>query len=505
MPAVKTATRLSQFQISDFSGGLNLRSSEVELALNESPSCMNITLDERGGVVKRLGLTRFGDELATGANALFYSAALDDFFIQDGAVLKKTDNFTSLTNVNTFTSAARCAMVDFKTLLVVVHPVDGVYTYDGASFTNRSTTVKGDAIAAWQNKVWVGGDTSQRPRVWWSNAGDATVWTTASDFVDLREVDDQIITGLGVGQDMDVAGRPGLLVTKEHSFYRINSSTTGSYTTLGTEAGASSHLAIASVGGLTATMNRHGIWLTNGTAAPVLASSKLSPLFTASQLSLANMGKAAAAPYGDRLLFSLPRTGSSLPNLTLEYHPRDGWIVPHSFGLNCYTTFNKNDDFLVGAGALNGTDYFAFKVFQGGADDGEAIMSRYQTRWIELAAENRVRLRRLLISGRGTFDMYVRKDFQLAAGVLFPVVSQSIGAVWNSFNWNDGSLWGPTLYEEQYALYSLGHARAFSFRFQHTGTTSATSPALLGTGAGQEVGAFAVYSALADFVNLGAN
>ena len=509
MPA-RTATRLQQIQISDFLGGLNLRSSEVELATNETPDCMNITLDERGGVVKRLGLERFGNALSTGATALYYSGALDDFFIQDGSALKKTDNFTSLTTVNTFTTSARCAMVDFNGLLVVVHPVDGVYTYNGSAFTNRSTTVKGDAIASWQNKVWVGGDTSKKARVWWSNAGDATTWTYTAgppevgDFIDLREVDDQIITGLGIGQDMDVVGRPGLLVTKEHSFYRINNSTTGAYTTLGTEAGASSHLAIASIGGLTATLNRHGIWVTNGTGAPLLASSRLTPLFTAAQLSLADMTKCSAGTIGDRIIFSIPRTGSSRPDLTLEYHPRDGWIVPHSFGLNAYTVFTKADDILVGAGTLNGSNFYAFKVFKSGADDGQAIESRYQTRWYEFAGENRAMLRRLMISGRGSFDMYVRKDFSVGVGDLFQVLSQSSDAEWNAFNWNDAN-WGPSMYEEQFELYSLGHARAFSFRLEHTGTTSAQTVPLLGDGATTEVGGFAFYSALADFVNLGAN
>ena len=43
-----------------FQGGLNLRDAPTELKPSESPSAWNVTLDERGGVVKRLGYTSWG-------------------------------------------------------------------------------------------------------------------------------------------------------------------------------------------------------------------------------------------------------------------------------------------------------------------------------------------------------------------------------------------------------------------------------------------------------------
>lgn len=42
-----------------FAGGLNLRDAPTELKPTESPSAWNVTLDERGGVVKRLGYTKW--------------------------------------------------------------------------------------------------------------------------------------------------------------------------------------------------------------------------------------------------------------------------------------------------------------------------------------------------------------------------------------------------------------------------------------------------------------
>ena len=42
-----------------FAGGLNLRDAPTELKPTESPNAWNVTLDERGGVVKRLGYAKW--------------------------------------------------------------------------------------------------------------------------------------------------------------------------------------------------------------------------------------------------------------------------------------------------------------------------------------------------------------------------------------------------------------------------------------------------------------
>jgi hypothetical protein len=62
-----------------FDGGLNLRDAPSELAENETPSCFNVTLDERGGVVARLGLTKLNGSslLPQPPQALYYSSVAD--------------------------------------------------------------------------------------------------------------------------------------------------------------------------------------------------------------------------------------------------------------------------------------------------------------------------------------------------------------------------------------------------------------------------------------------
>jgi len=47
---------LQIFQQQDFSGGLNLRSDQFQLADNESPLMLNVEIDPRGGIFGRGGM-----------------------------------------------------------------------------------------------------------------------------------------------------------------------------------------------------------------------------------------------------------------------------------------------------------------------------------------------------------------------------------------------------------------------------------------------------------------
>lgn len=54
------------FQQQDFTGGLNLRSDQFQLADNESPKMLNVEIDPRGGVFSRGGMLRINDTAVAG-------------------------------------------------------------------------------------------------------------------------------------------------------------------------------------------------------------------------------------------------------------------------------------------------------------------------------------------------------------------------------------------------------------------------------------------------------
>lgn len=511
---------MQQLVLRDFSGGWNVRDAPSEVADNESPDCLNVTFDERGGIVKRLGRTKYNSSQLNASAFLlaFYWQKGQLLIVQQGASLYTSSGAgTFSAAVKTFTTTARCALVDFAGYLVAVHPVDGVFvstTAAAASFTQTAggtanmEAVRGDVAAVWQNKIWVGGDLNNPPRLWRCNPGDPQKWTIATDWVDVRDKDSAIITALGVGQGEDTVGRAGLIAFKSESTYRVNDSATGSYDTLDSAYGAGGPMAVTSNLGVLAAISNKGVIVLHpnayGTQAnPFVVSRKIEPLFRENQLNFAQERSMVAGVYRDRIVFSVSRivNGASVAynNFTLEFHTQVGWFVPHDFGTPVFATWGKNSQKLYSSSNTNG---YLYETFKGGSDDGAAIECRYQTRWFEPARGGLCRYRRMLVSGRGSFSLYDKFDYDLGPGSLNTVAITGTGMLWGTGLWGLG-LWGAQTYESYQPFFSIGLGRSVSFKITESSSSSALGPKLLDDGTAPEVGSFACYGIEVELVTLG--
>ena len=489
---------MATLRLDDFSGGLNLRDAPSELAPTESPDMLNVTLDERGGVVKRLGILKDGSMsafAADGAN-LFYSNVLGQLVLQEGVNVRKRTGAGAFTLVKAFSTAARVTFADFNGKLLMLHPVDGLFNYTpGGTLAgpHGGANIKGNAIAVWQNKVWVA---SAGVRLYFSVPGDETDWAgTGSGSVDLREVDDAPLTALSIG-------RGALLAWKVTSFYRVNDSTTGAFTTIDSDTGCPGAIAVATLEGTAAVCNERGVFVTDGLTPLVEVSRKLSPLFSPQQLVLTALDKISAGVSPDgRFLFSFRRAGATVNDLTLEYDPRLGWIVPHGFGASAFAVLTGADDTLYHLDP--GTVRLLYKTFSGGSDNGAAIACRFQTPWIKPAGGYRVRLQHLRVSGLGAFSLFLRTDYENSGGSYFPLNLSRTGSgfVWGSGVWGVG-LWGSDVYDKSADVWPRKIARALSFRIEESSILSTTGPAPLGGGAAPEVGPVALYGLLGDLTQL---
>src|SRR6266498_1301827 len=99
---------LKDLEFRNFSGGLNTRDGASELAENEFPYSLNVTIDERGYLQKRLGyVDRYGSQIGSGlCSNLFYWATKGFVIAQVGAGLHKDGGAA----FKTFTTPARCGM-----------------------------------------------------------------------------------------------------------------------------------------------------------------------------------------------------------------------------------------------------------------------------------------------------------------------------------------------------------------------------------------------------------
>lgn len=493
--------------VRDFAGGLNLRDQPSQLAENESPSCMNATLNERGGAEKRLGYELDGP-LDTGEPDPFPadvvnshdSVVLGLVLVQAGDEIYKRTAAGAYTLIDDFTTAARVTFVDFDDVVVMVHPVDGIFTTDGSTFSSRvGDPIVGQAVAAWQGKVWVADGTT----IYWSAIGDPATWSPSVDFVRLLEPDDRPVVKL------TVSANGGLVAQKRRSSHRILDSETGANATIDPSHGAAGPLAAVTYEGLVVSISDEGIFVTDGLLPLEFVSSKVAPVFREENLAMASLADMAAGVYQDRVVFSLRRAGGTANDLTLEYHPQQGWIVPHSFGASCFVTLTDEARTL-----FHGDGDLIWKTFVGGADaagsaDEADIASHFQTRWFDLNGSYKTRMRHLHVIGRTPadgVDVFVKRDYMSGDGDGYTLVMSHNDniAEWDSGDTYDvGLLWGPGSFAGHGDIWSLGTARHVSFLIRETSDHVGSGPPILEEGLSPEVGAWALYGFQLEHIRIG--
>jgi hypothetical protein len=576
MPAPSVTSVLKQglkyfygeLQFRDFSGGLNVRDAASQLGQNESPADSNVTLDERGGVAKRLGYVKYNTNAFNGslANNGYYWPTGQNLITQCGTELFKD---TAGASFKTFTTTSRCAMVDFTGLLFIIHPIDGLFSYDGATVTALVGGPKGSCIANWQGKLWASADPSNKSRVYFSDAGNGVKWyaaqtttvgshtlpttpitvvsttgftasgnisvggqtvaytsltpTTfagctggagviatgslvfqgAQNFNDIREKDTEPVVALSGASGLDVSGRPGLLAFKQRSTYRIYDSTTGAYQTLDAQIGAASANAVTNGFQRTVAIGEAGIFWTDGVGPMRPASDKLQPLFNPSQIAYDKLDLFCAGFKGDRMYFSLARAGSTANDLMLEYHPLQGWIVANTNAASFYATYGKNDQKLyTGHPTTVGRVY---EQLNGGSDDGAAIVSYWQSRWIEPTAGHPVRIVRARINGRGAANINMLRDYETST---FESLAFNLATTTGVLYDAPGSVYDTSLYATASAYQATqdfpqpGVVTAIAVQIAETSTSVQTGLSIIG-GAAPTVGAWGIYGIDFSYVPLG--
>jgi len=232
--------RGSGFQLTaleSFSGGLNFRSDQFNLAPNESPDMLNVVVDPRGGVRMRDGVDRRNTtalsadvkgiwSLHTEFSGTPYNAVVVNYGTKIAA--SPSINFTDLTGITARTDGSRVYGMTMNNVAYGVSYDKVSFKWDGASAAGADlgTTLDGSAgnfpqaqyVTFWNNFAWAAytyeSATAHKTRVRWSNSNDPEKWT-AADYVDI-DVGERgdYITGLAPFGDR-------LLVFKSNSTYAI--------------------------------------------------------------------------------------------------------------------------------------------------------------------------------------------------------------------------------------------------------------------------------------------
>ena len=362
------------FEQKDFTGGLNLRSDQFQLANNESPEMLNVEVDPRGGVFSRGGMSRLHSAVATADTwdpqrlYGFYGSSTNNLMLINGTKIYKQDGtgFTAVAHsggdiVTTNSHGASCATWG-SDLYIVTGATNtvGSYKWTGAglatnipassssTWVNRSHAVdnrmpQAELITVHSNRMFVANikeDGNLFPnRLRWSDESLPTNWVE-EDYIDIEGGGNKI-TGMCV-----VNG--GLVIFKEYSMYFLYGYDHTDYriVQIASDIGCiSPHSFVATQQGVYFYANRKGLHFFDGSN----LSNLFEPLRTAFDLRYINTEvpeKVSISWIGRRVWLSLPystTTQVEVSTINIVYDP----------SMQSYTMFSTADSY----GVVGGIDY----------------------------------------------------------------------------------------------------------------------------------------------------
>lgn len=148
---------LQIYEQKDFTGGLNFRSDQFQLADNESPEMLNVEIDPRGGVFSRGGMARINPDNVSGT---WVPRRVQAFYGTSSKLMLVNNN-----NVYYQSSGGNFALL--------------TYQYSGVTYNVTSTNSHGACLAAWGQTLYIathnnGGQSGSDGQYKWTGAGFAT-------------------------------------------------------------------------------------------------------------------------------------------------------------------------------------------------------------------------------------------------------------------------------------------------------------------------------------------
>lgn len=126
---------VSSATMREFTGGLNLRAGQFQLAPNESPDILNMDVDPRGGIRLRKGVSPWGDTYDGPIHSVmaFYGPASDQVLVASGSQVAYSTGgpWTDFVELNTVTDPVIAAQ--FKSHLYLQNGTDKPVKWTGAT------------------------------------------------------------------------------------------------------------------------------------------------------------------------------------------------------------------------------------------------------------------------------------------------------------------------------------------------------------------------------------
>lgn len=300
--------------------------------------------------------------------------------------------WTDVTSGGSRKTDLKWAFVQANDYVYGVNGVDTAIKYDGSTISTVAGIPLGTAIEWWKNYLWIFGNPTYKDRLYFSNASVPETFG-GSDYININLGD--VSQGVGLKGTAGASGR--LYIGKQRSVWYLTGVDSSDFAIapLTYEHGVASHHSMVQVKNdvwaVDLEGNIRGLYRTTEDT-PFTANKSKDITNTIAGLNKAAITKASAVYYNNYALFFVANGVDDYNSLvlcwdTLANEGKGGWVKFTGWRIATAIVFNETTPklFLFDSRTGNGQAY----QWTGTADNGQAIIAKYETKIYDFNAPDR--------------------------------------------------------------------------------------------------------------------
>lgn len=192
-------------RIGPFTGGMNTLSDPTSLADVELRDCLNMELDLDGSLLSRPPVTTH-DATAFGSGRVMHLgfaviAGITYHIASTGGETAQSVDGQNWTTITSSFGASAIVQAQDKVWLVSPNSAGGQWS-PGGGFVSVPTMPNGQVLVLHKGRLYLGGNSTEPSRLYWSESGDYTNWTTGSaSFINVNSGDGQRLIDILIFND----------------------------------------------------------------------------------------------------------------------------------------------------------------------------------------------------------------------------------------------------------------------------------------------------------------